>query len=40
MDDQEKNTLIRDIKRLQEKTDKQQKEIDELKKQIESIQAK
>jgi predicted nucleic acid-binding Zn-ribbon protein len=40
MDEQTINTLRRDIKLLQDKTDKQQKEIEDLKKQIQYLQAK
>ncbi|MFZ2951236.1 MAG: hypothetical protein WA003_17300 [Desulfuromonadaceae bacterium] len=40
IDDQIINTLTRDIKLLQDKTDKQQKEIEELKRQLKFLQAK
>lgn len=40
MDEQTIETFRRDIKLLQEKTDKQQKEIEELKRQIKFLQAK
>jgi len=40
IDEQTINTLRSDIKLLQDKTDKQQKEVEELKKQIKLLQAK